>query len=140
MIDNKLIRNAVRKRIISSTGINPMTQFVCENQEFDPQGLTLWIREHTLGGNLAQVSHHRVAIPYFMMQYDFCAPNGAGTSLLDQKTLAALQEFDLLDMEKCTLDIPNYDAMVIRVKQEFSYEKTFARNILLFTLSVYECG
>ena len=140
MINNALIRNAVRKRVISATGIDPMKQFVRENQEFDPQGLSLWIREYTLGGNETQVSRNRVAIPYFMMQYDFCAPNGAGTTTLDQKTLAVLNEFDLLDMEKCCLDIPNYDAMIIRIKQDFSFEKTYARNILLFTLSVYQHG
>jgi len=137
MIDYKLIRNALRKRIIACTGINADTQYAFENHGFDPKNQKFWIREYIIGGNYVMLSKNRVSIPYFLAQYDLCAPIDTGTNTLDSKALNILEEFSLLDVEKSVLEVgKGYDAMITKINREFSTEKGVAKVTLLFYIDV----
>lgn len=137
MIDFKLVRNALRKRIIACTGINAENQFAFENNAFDPNGKSFYIREFIIGGDVTMLSKKRISIPYFLAQYDLCAPVDSGTNILDSKTYNILEEFNLLDAEKSTLEVgEGYDAMILKINREYTVERGIAKIMLLFTIDV----
>lgn len=137
MIDFKLVRNALRKRIIACTGINAENQFAFENNAFDPNGKSFYIREFIIGGDVTMLSKKRISIPYFLAQYDLCAPVDSGTNILDSKTYNILEEFNLLDAEKSTLEVgEGYDAMILKINREYAVERGIAKIMLLFTIDV----
>ena len=49
-IDDEIIRNAMRARIIKN-GIFDEGDFQFENVKFDPSGNNLWVRETWIGGD-----------------------------------------------------------------------------------------
>lgn len=137
MIDFKLVRNALRKRIIACTGINAENQFAFENNAFDQNGKSFYIREFIIGGDVTMLSKKRISIPYFLAQYDLCAPVDSGTNILDSKTYNILEEFNLLDAEKSTLEVgEGYDAMILKINREYAVERGIAKIMLLFTIDV----
>lgn len=137
MIDFNLVRNALRKRIIACTGINPNTQFAFENNAYDPNGKSFYIREYIIGGDIVMLSKKRISIPYFLAQYDLCALVDSGTNILDSKTSNILEEFNLLDIEKSMLDIgEGYDAMILKINREYGVDKGVSKITLLFTIDV----
>jgi hypothetical protein len=137
MIDFKLVRNALRKRIIACTGINAENQFAFENNAFDPNGKRFYIREFIIGGDVTMLSKKRISIPYFLAQYDLCTPVDSGTNILDSKAYNILEEFNLLDAEKSTLEVgEGYDAMILKINREYTVEKGIAKIMLLFTIDV----
>lgn len=137
MIDFKLVRNALRKRIIACTGINAENQFAFENNAFDPNGKSFYIREFIIGGDVTMLSKKRISIPYFLAQYDLCSPVDSGTNILDSKTYNILEEFNLLDAEKSTLEVGDgYDAMILKINREYTVERGIAKIMLLFTIDV----
>ena len=69
-INKQLIREAVRKRVITASGIDPLTQFQEENKDFNPAGLNLWIAEYCIGGEEKSITPRRSRISSFIMQYD----------------------------------------------------------------------
>ena len=135
-INFSAVRNAVRARVISSSGIDPITQFFPQNVECNPSGLSLFVREFSIGGAEYMVSPVRSRIPSFLIQYDFFAPTNKGMDDIETAVSAVLAEFDLADKTKSNVDVSGMNVVVKNINRKAEEGKEYHREILLFTLDV----
>ena len=136
MINKKLIRDAVRKRVIAASGIDPLTQFQEENKDFDSNGLDFWIAEYCIGGQEITITPRRSRISSFIIQYDLYAPLNSGTERIDSALMAICEEFDMADPAKSGLDIPGYSINLTSIKPEIDAGKNKQRHMLVFNFDV----
>ena len=136
MINKQIIRDAVRKRVIAASKIDPLTQFQEENKDFDPAGLNLWIAEYCIGGEEISITPRRSRISSFIIQYDIYAPLNSGTEHIDSVMIAICEEFDMADPAKSGLDIPGYSINLNSIKPEIDAGKNKQRHILVLSFDV----
>lgn len=135
-INKQIIRDAVRKRVIAASKIDPITQFQEENKDFDPDGLDLWIAEYCIGGEEIAITSRRSRISSFIIQYDLYAPLNSGTEHIDSVMSAICEEFDMADPAKSGLDIPGYSANLNSIKPEVDAGKNKQRQMLVLTFDI----
>ena len=135
-INKQLIREAVRKRVITASGIDPLTQFQEENKDFNPAGLNLWIAEYCIGGEEKSITPRRSRISSFIMQYDVYAALNSGTENIDRAISAICEEFDMADPNKSGLSIPGYSINLVSIKPEVDAGKDKQRQMLVLTFDV----
>ena len=135
-INKQLIREAVRKRVIIASGIDPLTQFQEENKDFDPNGLDFWIAEYCIGGQEITITPRRSRISSFIIQYDLYAPLNSGTERIDSAMMAICEEFDMADPAKSGLDIPGYSINLNSITPEVDAGKNKQRHMLVFNFDV----
>lgn len=136
MIEKQKIREAVRRRIIAASGINPLTQFQEENKDFDSQGLDFWIAEYCIGGKETMISPKRSRVSAFIMQYDLFAPLNSGIAAIDAALAQISAEFDLSDPQKSSVDVPGYAVNITSIKSENDSGKYWQRVMLVLTLDI----
>ena len=136
MIDYQIIREAVRKRVINATGIDPQTQFQAENSTFDPVGKELWIAEECIGGAEQMMSVKRSRIPSFLIQYNLYVPVNTGVEIIDKAVNTVFEEFDLADADKSNITAGNYDIIIKNIKRDISYNSEWRCDAILFTIDV----
>lgn len=139
-INKQLIREAVRKRVIAASGIDPITQFQEENKDFDSNGLDFWIAEYCISGAEIAITPHRSRISSFIMQYDLYAPLNSGTERIDSAMMAICEEFDMADPTKSGLDIPGYAINLTSITPEVDAGKNKQRQMLVLTFDVIKGG
>lgn len=135
-INKQLIREAVRKRVITASGIDPLTQFQEENKDFNPAGLNLWIAEYCISGEERAITPRRSRISSFIMQYDVYAALNSGTENIDRAISAICEEFDMADPNKSGLSIPGYSINLVSIKPEVDAGKDKQRQMLVLTFDV----
>ena len=135
-INRQTVREAVRRRIISATGIDPLTQFAESNRDFNPSGVGLWIREFSIGGAERTFTSKRSRISSFLLQYDFMIPLNSGTAVLETALDAVAAEFDLADPAKSFVSADGLDIIVKSISREGENLKDYRREKLLLTLDV----
>jgi hypothetical protein len=135
-INKQLIRDAVRKRVIAASKIDPITQFQEENKDFSPEGVDLWIAEYCIGGAEIAITPRRSRISSFIIQYDLFAPLNSGTEYIDSVMAAICDEFDMADPVKSTLDIPGYSINLNSITPEVDAGKNQQRQMLVFSFDV----
>lgn len=135
-INRQIVCEAVRKRIISATAIDPITQFAGSNMDFDPQGVGLWVREFSVGGIERMLSAKRSRISSFLIQYDFMVPLNSGNDALETAVNAVMSEFDLADPTKSDVSATGLDIIVKSISRDSEKLKDYHREKLLFTLDV----
>lgn len=138
MIDQMAVLRAVRKRVIEGSGIDALTQFAESNRDFEPAGLGLWIREFSIGGTERMLSVKRSRISSFLIQYDVYVPLNSGTGALETAIAGIMEEFDLSDPVKSSVevDIEGLSVNVKEIKMDGENLKDYRREKLLFTLDV----
>ena len=135
-INRQIVCEAVRKRIISATGINPLTQFAESNRDFNPIGVGLWIREFSIGGAERMFTAKRSRISSFLIQYDFMVPLNSGNDTLESVLNAVMADFDLSDPTKSNVSASGLDIIVKSISRDSEKLKDYHREKLLFTLDV----
>ena len=135
-INRQAVCEAVRKRIISSTEIDPLTQFAGSNMDFNPSGVGLWIREFSVGGIERMLSAKRSRISSFLIQYDFMVPLNSGTDSMETAITAVMSEFDLADPTKSDVSVSGLDIIIKSISRDSEKLKDYHREKLLFTLDV----
>ena len=135
-INRLTVCEAVRKRIISVTNIDPLTQFAGSNIDFDPKGAGLWIREFSVGGEERMFTAKRSRISSFLIQYDFMVPLNSGTDTLETAVNAVMAEFDLASPTKSNVSANGLDIIVKSISRDSEKLKDYHREKLLFTLDV----
>ena len=126
----------MRKRIISATEIDPVTQFAEANYDFNPSGKGLWINEFSIGGAERMFTAKRSRISSFLIQYDFMVPLNSGMSSLETAINAVMAEFDLADPAKSNVSVSGLDIIVKSISRDSDNLKDYRREKLLFTLDV----
>ena len=135
-INRKNVCEAVRKRIISATEIDPLTQFAGSNMDFNPQGVGLWVREFSIGGAERMFTVKRSRMTSFLIQYDFMVPLNGGTDALETAVNAVMAEFDLADPVKSNVSVTGLDIIIKSISRDSEKLKDYHREKLLFTLDV----
>lgn len=135
-INKQLIRDAVRKRVIAASKIDPITQFQEENKDFSPEGLDLWIAEYCIGGAEIAITPRRSRISSFIIQYDLYAPLNSGTERIDSAIMAICEEFDMADPVKSSLNIPGYSINLTSINQETDAGKNKQRQMIVLTFDI----
>ena len=137
-INYETVRNAVRKRVISSTRIDALTQFFPQNVECNPAGLSLFIREYSLGGTAIMASPKRSRIPSFLIQYDFYVPINRGMATLETALNNLASEFDLASDTKSNVTASGLNIIIKSITRDGEDTKEYHREKVLFTLDVTE--
>ena len=137
-MNETLIRNEVRKRVIEATKIDPLTQLKLEGKRLNTEGLSLFISEYTITGEIRNLSNRRSKIDTFMIQYDICVPSGAGFDAAETVCQSILQEFDLDNLEKSAVSVSGMDVMIRQVKEERAESSPFNIIHVLLTMRVSE--
>lgn len=135
-INRQTVCEAVRKRILSATNIDPITQFAGSNMDFDPKGVGLWVREFSIGGEERMFSAKRSRISAFLIQYDLMIPLNSGTDTLETACNAVFAEFDLASTTKSNVSATGLDIIVRSISRDSEKLKDYYREKLLFTLDV----
>ena len=72
------ITNEIRKRVVSAAKFDPVKDLKLEGYTFDNSGKSLWVEEFFIGGDNRQMTNARENIAGYLVQYDFCTPEGRG--------------------------------------------------------------
>ena len=132
------VRNECRRQMIEASGIDPVEDLQVENYVFDPKRKRVWISEFCIGGEEILLSSSRSRIPSFLVQYDVCVQETAGTEVIETISEAIARAFDVSDQKKSILQTAKAEMIVKSVKRE-SKKMTgvFVKSILL-TLDVVQ--
>lgn len=133
-IDDEIIRNAMRARIIKN-GIFDEGDFRFENVKFDPSGKNLWVRETWIGGDEEIYSTASTRMATALVEYDIYAKADTGTLRCGRAALAIENEFNLLtDGAIITVaNHPELDIMVYKTGVNTRSEDTwYVQSVLLY--------
>lgn len=134
-INDKLIRLAMRNRMINATNLNPASDIQFENMKFNPTGKQIWIAEYITSGDEFRLTNGRSRIRPFIVQYNVYVPLNKGTNLLDEKVYAIEQEFDI-NTNKSNINVNGYSINVYDTKLAIDTEESWYVNKVILYLDV----
>ena len=137
-MNDELIRNAVRKRFLAASGINPLTQFREQGKKLDTSNLAVVAAEYLISGEKRSFTNKRSGVKTFMIQYDFYVPSGSGLQAAETMRSAVEDEFDLSDPAKSKVAVAGYDVNLNTIKVSRKESSPFDSIQMLFTFSVME--
>ena len=137
-MNEELIRNAVRKRFLSASGIDPLTQFREQGKKLDTAKLSVFAAEYLISGEKRPFTNKRSGVRTFMIQYDFYVSSGSGLSAAETMRSAVEDEFDLSDPVKSKVTVKGYDVNLNAIKVSRKESSPFDSIQMLFTFSVME--
>lgn len=131
-MDTVAIRNAIRRVVVSVSGIDPATQLMTSGNTFDPMGLDLWCMETVVGGDVSVVSNKCIGSTAYLIQYDFCVPASGDMDTAERKAQQAASA--LLQMDPS--GIPGGDCYVRSARVSGSMGTHFSNFTVLVTLGI----
>ena len=126
------VKEALRKVMVNSTGIDPLTQMKQQGVVFDPQSLPLWVEEFSPGGDISSYTNMRHASEAFIMQYNFNVPHNTSVDHAEEK---AVEFISALNAEP-QIDTQNIDCRVRSAKYSISEGKEYTSVMVIITLFV----
>lgn len=126
------VKDALRKTVVDSTGIDPVSQIQYPNMVFDPAGKDLWVAEFVPGGDFSSLSNARSSCNAFLVQYNFNVPTGKSIDNAERKAAAFTDAIPPGTMISCD----GVDCMVRSHKTNISVGKNFSSVMVLVTLFV----
>lgn len=126
------VKEALRKIMINSTGIDPLTQMRQQGVVFDPQALPLWVEEFSPGGDISAYTNMRHASEAFIMQYNFNVPHNTSVAPAEEKAVEFVSELN----SNPQIDIENVDCRVRSAKYSISEGKEYTSVMVVITLFV----
>ena len=126
------VKEALRKVMVNSTGIDPLTQMRQQGMIFDPQTLPLWVEEFSPGGDISAYTNMRHASEAFIMQYNFNVPLDSSLKEAETKANAFIEELSANPQIPCE----NIDCRVRSAKYTISEGKTYNSVMTVITLFV----
>lgn len=130
MMDYQGMRNALRRIVVSASGINAVTQLKTSGRTFDTRNKNLWIEEIMVGGEQIRMTNKREKSNAYLIQYNFCVPSGSGMDEIE--AMASTVEENL--PPGLSLEVAGSDCFVRKTKTSRSEGKQFSAVSLLVTL------
>lgn len=135
-MDTAAIRNAIRRKVVRISGIDPEKQLMTTGNTFDPLGLDLWCMESVVGGDVSVISNKRIGSTAYLIQYDFCVPVSGDVDAAE--TMAQRVCSSLL--QTGALEVPGEDCHIRSARVSGSTGNHFCNFTVLITLGIRSNG
>lgn len=126
------VKDAMRKILVSSTGIDPETQLKTAGNVFDPKGKKIWVQEFSPGGDISAMTNMRHSSNAFLLQYNFYVHSGTPAVEAEEKAVLFMDEIPPGTVIPCE----GVDCMVRKAKYSISEGKEYTSVMLIVTLYV----